>query len=90
MLHTMGITEDEVISNGRFCFPSFKKRVIEQSQTGALIDPKQLSRLAKQLGCTLHGDQLVKKLVASFNSPGPNLKRRRAKGSSGYVYEKIS
>ncbi|ELP6119475.1 TPA: hypothetical protein I7730_00235 [Vibrio vulnificus] len=90
MLHTMGILSEEVNPNGRFCFSAFKIRVIEQSQTGALINPKQLTRLAKQLGCTLSGVELMTRLVETFNSPGQNLKRRRVKGNSGYVYEKIS
>ncbi|EGQ9239983.1 MULTISPECIES: hypothetical protein [Vibrio] len=89
MLHTHGIKQEEVITNGRFNLGLFKQRLIDVTQVGQCIYPKAQARLAKQLGALGDSETITKNVVFSFNSGDSRLKRRIVKGV-GYVYEKIA
>lgn len=89
MLHTHGIQQEEVTTNGRFNVSLFKQRLIDVTQFGQCIYPKSQVRLAKQLGATGDADTISKAIVFAFNSADVRLKRRVEKGV-GYVYEKIT
>lgn len=88
MLHTHGITTEEVSRNDRFDVSLFKERVIDVSAIGAKINPKSLGRLAMALGASGRLDDVTKAIMFTFNNSNSRLKRRRAEG--GYVYEKIA
>ncbi|EJL6709592.1 hypothetical protein NMS01_003095 [Vibrio cholerae] len=89
MLHTHGIQQDEVTTNGRFNMALFKQRLIDVTQIGQRIHPKSQVRLAKQLGATGDSEAITKSITFVFNSADARLKRRVEKGV-GYVYEKVS
>lgn len=89
MLHTHGIQQDEVMKNGRFNIALFKQRLIDITQLGGRIYPKSQARLAKELGASGDIESITQKVVFTFNTGDPRLKRRVEKGV-GFVYEKIS
>ncbi|EKA5635971.1 hypothetical protein OKZ62_001875 [Vibrio navarrensis] len=89
MLHTHGIQQDEVTTNGRFDMVLFKQKLIDVTKLGQRIHPKSQARLAKLLGATGDTDSITKNLIFVFNTADARLKRRREKGV-GFVYEKVS
>ena len=59
------------------------------TQLGGCIYPKSQARLAKELGASGDIEAITQKVVFTFNSGDPRLKRRVEKGV-GFVYEKIT
>ncbi|EGQ7707450.1 hypothetical protein [Vibrio cholerae] len=89
MLHTHGIQQDEVTTNGRFNMALFKQRLIDVAQLGQRIHPKSQARLAKLLGATGDTESITKSITFVFNTADARLKRRVEKGV-GFVYEKVA
>ncbi|WP_318515525.1 hypothetical protein [Photobacterium leiognathi] len=91
MMHTYGITSEDVKRNNRFDITLFKQAVIDAVPVGTKLEPTKLTRLALSLGAKAKKDDLAKKLKAAFmNNNNSQLVRRRSDQGNGYVYEKVS
>ncbi|MEI8659395.1 hypothetical protein [Vibrio sp. Hal054] len=64
--------------------------MIDVTEVGGRIHPKSLGRLAKTLGATDQGDELIRKLTFTFNAGNSRLMRRRSKEFGGYEYERLA
>ncbi|MGR5253664.1 hypothetical protein ACPV5S_15810 [Vibrio astriarenae] len=74
--------------NDRFCYGQFREQIILRTRVGDYIQPRALSRLARDMGATGSIDRIRRNLTNTFNISTARLTRRKLPNVDGYVYFK--